>query len=113
MMNKKDYLIVEAKVKAVNGSVYHEALKDRSRLELELQDNDFGVKRVRVAGMLPIEAGDVVRIGFEKSVRAGHYSDGPRYKNRTIDDLKNDACADVVEKLKGGNVVATYRNFWD
>ncbi|MBI4140750.1 hypothetical protein HY485_02840 [Candidatus Woesearchaeota archaeon] len=113
-MNKKDYFIVEAKVKAVNGKVIHEALKDRSELELELEDNAFGVKSVDVAGMLPIEAGDLVRIGFEKSVYVGcSVFEGHIHKNRTKDDVKQEMRADIIEKIKDGKVVATYKSvFW-
>ncbi|MBI4141332.1 hypothetical protein HY484_00225 [Candidatus Woesearchaeota archaeon] len=113
-MDKKDYFVVEAKVKSVNGTVIHEASSNRSSLELELGDNEFGINAVDVAGMLPIETGDVVRVGFKKSVYVGHFhGEGHTYKTRTQDDLKpHHERADVVEKLRNGKVVATYLNFW-
>ena len=106
-MDESKYIIVEAKVKSVEGLAGGGVGNYSSQLEIELEENNSPVKIVECVGVFPIEKGDVIRIGFEKQIYIGHFCEGHIYKPRP--GLCGRESANIVEKVRDGVVVATYR----
>ena len=104
-----EYKTIEAKVKRVeafSSQKFFDKSKVSGRLELELEQNDSPVKYVVLDAVFPIEKGDYVRVKID--VFAG-YASSPQLSINCRELCRGEKAA-VVEKIKNGEVVATYHS---